>query len=72
MTGRIDRGHAPDVVGDPRGQILPITIFDRGSQDLAGLAPPSQVVAPCSPVPLDTVIDDGDFTVTSRESEKEY
>jgi hypothetical protein len=66
MTGRIDRGHAPDVVGDPRGQILPITIFDRGSQDLAGLAPPSQVV------PLDTVIDDGDFTVTSRESEKEY
>ena len=65
LTGTIDRGHAPDVVGDPRGQILPITIADHGPTDLAGLAPPSPLTLPCSPVPLDTVIDQGGFTVSS-------
>ena len=64
ITGRIDRGHAPDMVGDPRGQILAITIADNGLSDLAGLAPPSPVTPPCAPVPLDTVIDHGDFTVS--------
>jgi hypothetical protein len=64
MTGTIDGGHAPDVVGDPRGQILPITIADRGSNDLAGLAPPSPLTPPCAPVPLDTIIDEGGFTVS--------
>ena len=63
MTGTIDRGHAPDVVGDPRGQILPITIADHGSSDLAGLAPPSSLTPPCAPVALNTVIDDGNFSV---------
>ena len=42
-----------------------ITVFVRPeTSDLAGLAPPSAMTPPCAPVPLDTVIDDGNFTVS--------
>jgi hypothetical protein len=63
MTGTIDRGHGPELAGDLRGKILPITIADNGSSDLAGIAPPSEMTPPCAPVPLNTVIDNGNFTV---------
>jgi hypothetical protein len=65
ITGEIERGHGPDVIGDPVGQAFSITLADHGRADLAGLAPPSRLAAGCSPVPLDTVIDQGDYTVTS-------
>jgi hypothetical protein len=63
MTGTIDRGRGPELAGDLRGKILPITIADHGSSDLAGLAPPSEMTPPCAPVPMSMVIDDGNFTV---------
>ena len=64
MTGTVDRGHAPEVVGDPRGMTFPITVADGTSFDMVGLAPPSQFTPPCSPVPLNTLIDEGNFTVS--------
>lgn len=63
MTGTIDRGHAPEVVGDPRGMTFPITVVD-GSSDMIGLAPPTELTPPCTPVPLNTLIDKGNFTVS--------
>ena len=39
MTGTIEGGHAPEIVGDPRGKTFPITIADHGTSDLAGVAP---------------------------------
>jgi hypothetical protein len=61
VTGEIESGFA--LFGDPKGQTLAITIHDQGSTDLVGLAPPSRVLPPCAPIPLNTVIDQGDFRV---------
>jgi len=61
VTGEIEEGFA--VFADPKGQTLAITIQDQGSTDLVGLAPPSKALPRCAPVPLDTVIDRGDFRV---------
>jgi hypothetical protein len=62
VTGEIESGFA--LFGDPKGQTLAITIHDQGSTDLVGLAPPSRMMPPCAPIPLDTVIDQGDFRIT--------
>ena len=66
VSGVVEEGHTPDVVGDPVGQKFAITIADHGANDLIGVAPPSAVGLPCSPVPLDTVIDEGGFTVRAK------
>lgn len=61
VTGQIDAGFA--LLGDPKGHTLAMTIYDQGSNDLAGLAPPSRSMPPCAPIPPNTVIDQGDFRV---------
>jgi hypothetical protein len=66
VSGVVDGGFAPELAGDPAGQHFAITVADHGVRDLIGVAPPSRVAVPCSPVPLDTVIDEGGFTVRAR------
>jgi hypothetical protein len=52
-------------VGNVVGKAFAITIVDSGNADLAGVSYPLDEIPPCSPWPLNMVMDQGVYTVST-------
>jgi hypothetical protein len=63
-SGTITAAEAPELAGDLVGKSLAITIVDDGNGDLVGLSFPLDQMSPCSPWPLNMVIDRGSYTIS--------
>jgi hypothetical protein len=64
-SGIITAGQGPKVVGELVGKALAITIVDDGAVHLAGVSFPLDRIPPCSPWPLNMLIDRGGYTISS-------
>ena len=63
-SGTITAAEAPELAGDLVGKSLAITIVDDANGDLVGLSFPLDQISPCSPWPLNMVIDRGSYTIS--------
>ena len=62
-TGTITAGFAPEFAGNVVGKAFAITILDNGDADAAGVSYPLEAIPACSPWPLNTVMDQGSYTI---------
>lgn len=62
-TGTITSGFAPEFAGNVAGKAFAITILDNGDADVAGVSYPLEQIPACSPWPLNTVMDQGSYTI---------
>lgn len=63
-SGTITSAQAPELAGDLVGKSLAITIVDDGNGDFVGISLPLDRMQPCSPWPLNMVIDRGGYTIS--------